>query len=177
MLHLETLSVLDKAFPCCPSGTLNHTGLGPAAIYWLLFTDWQACLKPLRGKVSGYRGLPSPLRIELSREGWGQEEEREEPEPEEQPEEEQPFTLRCSSSDWLRVSAASLEQKVKVDCSVNVEAADKYPCLQLEVERQRQLQQVVCSADPAHRAWLEDIGGPRADSHTRMACEIMPLRR
>ncbi|CAO2605138.1 Protein FAM13A, partial [Lemmus lemmus] len=104
------------------------------------------------------------------------EEEREEPEREEHPEEEQPFTLRCSSSDWLRVSAASLEQKVKVDCSVNVEAADKYPCLQLEVERQRQLQQVVCSAGPAHRAWLEDIGGPRADSHTRMACEIMPLR-
>lgn len=96
---------------------------------------------------------------------------------EEQPEEEQPFTLRCSSSDWLRVSAASLEQKVKVDCSVNVEAADKYPCLQLEVERQRQLQQVVGSAGPAHRAWLEDIGGSRADSHTRMACEIMPLRR
>lgn len=82
--------------------------------------------------------------------GWGQKEEREKPE--EDPEEEQPFTLHCSSSDWLWVSAASLEQKVKVDCSVNVEAADKYPCLQLEVERQCQLQKVVCSAGPALRA-------------------------
>lgn len=63
-----------------------------------------------------------------------------------------------------------------MDCSVNVEAADKYPCLQLEVERQCQLHQVVCSAGPAHRACLEDTRGSRADSHTRMACEIMPLR-
>lgn len=94
--------------------------------------------------------MPSPLSSEQSKVGWGQKEEREKPE--EDPEEEQPFTLHCSSSDWLWVSAASLEQKVKVDCSVNVEAADKYPCLQLEVERQCQLQKVVCSAGPALRA-------------------------
>lgn len=122
--------------------------------------------------------MPSPLRSEQSKAGWGLEEEQEEQEREEQREEERPFTLRCSSSDWLRVSAASLEQKVKVDCSVNVEAADKNPCLQLEVERRRQLQQVVCALRVLHtQARLEDTGGSRADSHTRMACEIMPLRR
>lgn len=176
MLRLETLSALDNAFPCCPSCSWATQDWAPLRLLVVLHR-LTSLSESAQRKSFRLQGLAKPTedRAELSGVGTGGGAGG--AEREEQPEEEQPFTLRCSSSDWLRVSAASLEQKVKVDCSVNVEAADKYPCLQLEVERQRQLQQVVGSAGPAHRAWLEDIGGSRADSHTRMACEIMPLRR
>lgn len=49
-------------------------------------------------------------------------EEEEEEEEQQQPQKQQIKHCSSCSSDWLDGSAASLEQKVKVDCSVNVES-------------------------------------------------------
>lgn len=71
MLHLETLSVLDKAFPCCPSGTLNHTGLGPRCHLLVALHRLTGLSETAQRKSFRLQGLAKPTEDRAEQRGVG----------------------------------------------------------------------------------------------------------